>query len=95
MTGMIFLTKSHQTIDSLELSLESGQAMIRIKIGHYEKEIMIGQSLNDDIYHTLTFRRRGNVIEANIDEENPKKGKVQNVKLILPIVSFKKLLYFQ
>ena len=33
-----------------------------------------GQSLNDDIWHTVTLRRRGNIIEASVDEEDSKKG---------------------
>ena len=33
-----------------------------------------GQSLNDDIWHTVTLRRRGNTIEASVDEEDSKKG---------------------
>ena len=34
-----------------------------------------GQSLNDDIWHTVTLRRRGSTIEASVDEEDSKKGK--------------------
>ena len=35
---------------------------------------IIGQSLNDDIWHTVTLRRRGTTIEASVDEEDSKKG---------------------
>ena len=75
MTGLIFLAKSQEVLDTLELGLEAGQVRIKIMIGHYEKEIMIGQSLNDDIWHSISFKRQGNVIEANVDDEEPKKGK--------------------
>ena len=75
MTGLIFLSKSQEATDSLEIGLFGGQVKISLRIGHYEKEIMVGQSLNDDIWHSLSFKRRGNVLEANIDDEEAKKGK--------------------
>ena len=74
MTGLIFLSKSPEVTDSLEIGLIGGQVRISLKIGHYEKEILVGQSLNDDIWHSLSFKRRGNVLEANIDDEEAKKG---------------------
>ena len=74
MTGLIFLAKSQEVLDTLELGLEAGQVKIKIMIGHYEKEFLIGQSLNDDIWHTITYKRQGNVIETNVDDEEPKKG---------------------
>jgi len=83
MTGLIFLTKSQEVADTLELGLESGRVKMKILIGHYEKEIMIGQSLNDDIWHTLTFKRRGNVIEANIDDEEPKKVTLHGAEQVM------------
>ena len=37
-------------------------------------QVVVGQSLNDDIWHTVSIRRRGNTIEASVDEEESKKG---------------------
>ena len=34
-----------------------------------------GQSLNDDIYHTLALRRRGGKITAIVDDDEPVVGK--------------------
>ena len=76
MTGLIFLSKSQEVTDTLEIAMLGGQVKLSIRIGYYEKEIVIGQSLNDDIWHSLSFKRRGNVLEANIDDEEAKKGKV-------------------
>ena len=75
MTGLIFLSKSQEATDSLEIGLFGGQVQISLRIGHHQKEILVGQSLNDDIWHSLSFKRRGNVLEANIDDEEAKKGK--------------------
>ena len=73
-SGLLFLAKSQRSLDTLELSLVGGQVRIFIRLGHYEKQMTIGQSLNDDFWHTITFKRRGNIIEAFIDDEEPKKG---------------------
>ena len=74
MTGLIFLSKSPEVADTLEIAMVVGQVKISIRVGHYEKDMMVGQSLNDDIWHSLSFKRRGNVLEANIDDEEAKKG---------------------
>ena len=37
-------------------------------------QVVVGQSLNDDIWHTVSIRRRGNTIEASVDEEESRKG---------------------
>ena len=74
MTGLIFLSKSPEVADTLEIAMVAGQVKISIRVGHYEKDMMVGQSLNDDIWHSLLFKRRGNVLEANIDDEEAKKG---------------------
>ena len=40
-----------------------------------EKTFYVGQSLNDDIYHTLVFKRRGSKIRAVVDDDTPVLGK--------------------
>ena len=75
MSGLLLLASSQETSDALEIGLEGGQVKIKITIEYSDKEFSIGQSLNDDIWHTLSFKRRGNTIEANIDDENSRKGK--------------------
>ena len=39
-----------------------------------EKTFYVGQSLNDDIYHTLVFKRRGIKIRAVVDDDTPVLG---------------------
>jgi hypothetical protein len=39
-----------------------------------EKTFYVGQSLNDDIYHTLVFKRRGVKIRAVVDDDTPVLG---------------------
>ena len=73
-SGLLFLAKSQLTLDTLELSLVGGQVKIYMRLGHYEKEMTVGQSLNDDLWHTITFKRRGNIFEGFVDDEEPKKG---------------------
>ena len=73
-SGLLFLGNSQASRDILELSLVGSQVRIYLRIGHYEKEMTVGQSLNDDLWHTITFKRRGNVFEGFVDDEEPKKG---------------------
>ena len=34
--------------------------------------------MNDDLWHTVAFSRRGNVIEASVDDEDPRRGDDHN-----------------
>ena len=45
MTGLMFLTKSQAVTDTLEIMLDSGQVRVKLMIGHYEKELVIGENL--------------------------------------------------
>ena len=45
MTGLMFLTKSQAVTDTLEIKLESGRVRVKLMIGHYEKELVIGENL--------------------------------------------------
>jgi len=40
-----------------------------------EKHFFVGQSLNDDIYHTLVVKRRGAKVKAIVDDDAPVLGK--------------------
>ena len=44
MTGLMFLTKSQEVTDTLETKLESGRVRVKLMIGHYEKELVIGEN---------------------------------------------------
>jgi hypothetical protein len=39
-----------------------------------EKTFYVGQSLNDDIYHTLVFKRRANKVRVVVDDDAPVLG---------------------
>lgn len=44
-------------------------------MGHtLEKHFFVGQSLNDDIYHTLIVKRRGTKVKAYVDDDAPVLG---------------------
>ena len=45
MTGLMFLTKSQAVTDTLEILLESGRVRVKLMIGHYEKELVIGENI--------------------------------------------------
>ena len=45
MTGLMFLTKSQAVTDTLEIMLDGGRVRVKLMIGHYEKELVIGENL--------------------------------------------------
>jgi len=71
------------SLDRLELSVDGGRVKIFVQIGHYDKTLIIGQSLNDDLWHTVTFTRRGNVIEASVDDEDPRRAEANGAEAVM------------
>ncbi len=47
--------------------------------GSEERTMFAGQSLNDDVYHTVVVRRRGNRISAAVDDDQAVEGE-ENAK---------------
>ena len=74
-TGILVVTRHDRSQDKLEIVLEGGRVKISISIGSTEKTFFVGQSLNDDIYHTLIFERRALKIRSLVDDDSPVIGK--------------------
>ena len=74
-TGILVVTRHDRSQDKLEIVLEGGRVKISISIGSTEKTFFVGQSLNDDIYHTLIFERRALKIKSLVDDDSPVIGK--------------------
>ena len=55
--------------------MESGRVRVTIQLGTAEKTIYVGQSLNDDIYHSLILERRATKLTAIMDDDDPIIGK--------------------
>ena len=47
-----------------------------------EKTIYVGQSLNDDIYHSVVIRRRGRNVRATVDDDEPLVGELLTLRRI-------------
>ena len=58
--GVLVVTRHDRSQDKLEIVLEGGRVKISIYLGLAEKSFYAGQSLNDDMYHSLIYQRRGN-----------------------------------
>ncbi|XP_023315874.1 neurexin-1 isoform X2 [Trichogramma pretiosum] len=72
--GLLLATSLENSVDRLQISLDEGAARALIHIDHQEKEVVAGQGLNDDMWHTLKFSRRGNSVKFQIDDEEPVKA---------------------
>ena len=40
-------------------------------MGLTEKTVIVGEGLNDDLWHTVTYSRRGMTVEVAVDDEQP------------------------
>jgi len=69
-TGTILASRSFHKEDRLEMSLEHSKVKIMIQQGLVEKTFYLGQSLNDDIWHTVRLKKAGKVIESSIDDDD-------------------------
>lgn len=72
------VTRHDRSQDKLEIVLEGGRVKISIYIGLAEKTFFVGQSLNDDMYHTLIFERRALKIRSYVDDDAPVIGNNEN-----------------
>ena len=82
-TGILVVTRHDRSQDKLEIVLQGGRVKISISIGSTEKTFFVGQSLNDDIYHTLIFERRALKIRSLVDDDSPVIGKKLIVRFLL------------
>ena len=89
-TGILVVTRHDRSQDKLEIVLEGGRVKISISIGSTEKTFFVGQSLNDDIYHTLIFERRALKIKRFLCLM-----KVQNSTLIALTLQILRRLFFK
>jgi len=69
--GVLLVSRHDRSQDKLEIVLEGGRVKISIYIGLAEKTFYVGQSLNDDMWHTLLYQRRGLKINALVDDDAP------------------------
>ncbi|XP_071159703.1 neurexin-1-like isoform X2 [Mytilus edulis] len=68
--GLLFITSSDDSPDKMELYLESGSVKLDIKIGQSSKALSFRRLVNDDRWHTVYLKRRGEIIQLKLDE-NP------------------------
>ena len=55
------------------------QVRITLQLGTArEKTLYVGQSLNDDIYHSVVIRRRGRNVRATVDDDEPLLGELRD-----------------
>ena len=53
------------------MSLDATLSNNLLQIGQDTKFLFAGSSLNDDIYHTVEFKRRGTKLTVTVDEDDP------------------------
>ncbi|XP_021341144.1 neurexin-1a-like isoform X3 [Mizuhopecten yessoensis] len=70
--GLLFMTSSYRSFDSMALYLENGLVKLEIRVGSGSKILTIGRRrLDDDQWHTVIIKRRGSQVELSLDNDNP------------------------
>lgn len=91
--GILVVTRHDRSQDKLEIVLEGGRVKVSIDIGLAEKSFYVGQSLNDDMYHTLIYQRRGMKVNAVVDDDAPVLGTF-SLLLILKLIGYYVILLY-
>ena len=69
--GLLISTRHDRSQDKLEVTLEAGRVRVDVDIGQETSNLYAGTSLNDDMYHTIIIKRRGNKLNVVVDEDEP------------------------
>ncbi|TRY78868.1 hypothetical protein TCAL_10650 [Tigriopus californicus] len=69
--AFLLATRHDSSTDRLELSLESGRLQLSVTMGMTAKTVIVGDSLNDDIWHTVMMKRMGMIITLGVDDDTP------------------------
>ncbi|KAG5347757.1 NRX3A protein, partial [Acromyrmex charruanus] len=75
--GLLLATSFENSADRLQMYLDEGKAHMLIHIGDREKLLTTGQGLNDDLWHTLKFSRRFNLLKFQIDDDTAIRAEAQ------------------
>ncbi|XP_018315863.1 neurexin-3 [Mycetomoellerius zeteki] len=75
--GLLLATSFENSADRLQIYLDEGKAHMLIHIGDREKLLTTGQGLNDDLWHTLKFSRRFNLLKFQIDDDTAIRAEAQ------------------
>ena len=72
-TGTLMTTRHGRSTDRFDLVLEGARIRITAVMGGSasEKTVYAGQSLNDDIYHSVVVKRRGTKVVTIVDDDEP------------------------
>ena len=54
-----------------DYSIENGRLKTSIAMGATEKSVIVGNSLDDDRWHSVDFARKGMIISIAVDDEKP------------------------
>ncbi|KAG8193397.1 hypothetical protein JTE90_012197 [Oedothorax gibbosus] len=70
--GLLLATTPHEKSPGsyLVVGLEGGKLKIIVNLGDKDKVIDLGQSLNDDTWHTVHLRRRGHKMDVHLDSDS-------------------------
>jgi len=87
-SGLIFAAQTKSRRDFLTILLEKGRIRVTIHVGLYSKEMLVGQGLSDDLWHTLRLKRKNLYLEGSIDDDDSNKLKVTGLDISLIVTTY-------
>lgn len=66
-SGFLFACISEKELNFIVIYMESGRLKVILNLGEGDRESIVGQYLNDDVWHSLKIERRGPWLEIRLD----------------------------
>ncbi|BES99010.1 Laminin G domain [Nesidiocoris tenuis] len=70
-SGLLLATSTEQIGDRLQVAIFSGRLRLHIRLGEKEKTLQMGQGMNDNQWHSVSYSRRAEAINLQVDAETP------------------------
>ncbi|KAL4216896.1 neuroligin protein binding [Mactra antiquata] len=87
---ILFRSEADNGRDFIRVELINGKVQMTISVDGNTKTFSSGNNLNDDLWHTLYFRRRADDVELWVDDERPTVGLIggENYQLQIDKIKF-------
>ncbi|KAG6442553.1 hypothetical protein O3G_MSEX002421 [Manduca sexta] len=72
--GLLLRTASENSADRIELAVAAGRVRASVRLGDREKNLLAGNNVADDTWHTVRFSRRASNLKLQVDGAQPVRG---------------------
>ncbi|XP_077296865.1 neurexin 1 isoform X2 [Arctopsyche grandis] len=72
--GLLLITTAANAADRLELAVVAGRVRASVRLGDREKNLLAGQNVNNNEWHTVRFSRKASNLKLQVDSAVPVRG---------------------